>query len=241
VGKQRDLNRSREKLMAAALKEFATKGFTGARTGVIARRSGVNERMIFYCFGSKEGLYRAVLAANLADRAKLMESTPEDNFTSALVKGFAASCADGDVVRMWQWEALHGARRKLMAEEERRLFFQAQVDRLRRAKLHGALPPEADEQTLLLVSMALRVFPLLLPQAIQLVTGMDPLDPEFRSQWVACLEWIGGRLQAPTTSSATDRRIEEQKPRKSGEPQMKTRRQTADTDRGRKSGVRPDA
>ena len=87
--------------MAAALKEFAAKGFTGARTGAIASRSGVNERMIFYCFGCKEGLYRAVLAANLADRAKLMESTPEDDFTSALVKGFAASCADGDVVRMW--------------------------------------------------------------------------------------------------------------------------------------------
>jgi TetR/AcrR family transcriptional regulator len=241
LGKQRDLNRSREKLMAAALKEFATKGFTGARTGVIARRSGVNERMIFYCFGSKEGLYRAVLAANLADRAKLMESTPEDDFTSALVKGFATSCADGDAVRIWQWEALHGGRRKLMAEEERRVFFQAQVARLRRAKLHGALPPEADEQTLLLVSMALRVFPLLLPQAIQLVTGMDPLDPEFRRQWIACLEWVGGRLQAPATSSPTDHRIEGQNPRELGKPQMKTRRQTADTGRGRKSDLRPDA
>ena len=213
--------------MAAALKEFATKGFTGARTGVIARRSGVNERMIFYCFGSKEGLYRAVLAANLADRAKLMESTPEDNFTSALVKGFAASCADGDVVRMWQWEALHGARRKLMAEEERRLFFQAQVDRLRRAKLHGALPPEADEQTLLLVSMALRVFPQLLPQAIKLVTGLDPLDPEFRRQWIACLEWVGGRLQGPATANKTDHRIEGQNPPGAGEPQMERRREPA--------------
>jgi TetR/AcrR family transcriptional regulator len=241
VGKQRDLNRTREKLMAAALKEFAAKGFTGARTGVIARRSGVNERMIFYCFGSKEGLYRAVLAANLADRAKLMESTPEDDFTSALVKGFAASCADSDVARMWQWEALHGGRRKLMAEEERQAFFQTQVARLRRAKLHGALPREADEQTLLLVSMALRVFPQLLPQAIKLVTGLDPIDPEFRRQWIACLEWVGGRLQAPATSSTTDHRIEGQNPRESGEPQMERRRQTANTDKGRKSGVRPDA
>jgi hypothetical protein len=44
---------------------------------------------------------QTTLAANLVDHAKLMESTPEDDFTSALVKGFAASCADGDVVRMW--------------------------------------------------------------------------------------------------------------------------------------------
>jgi TetR/AcrR family transcriptional regulator len=212
VGKQRDLNRTREKLMAAALKEFATKGFTGARTGVIARRSGIDERMIFYCFGSKEGLYRAVLKASLADRAKLMDSILEDDFTSALVKGFAASCAELDVVRMWQWEALHRGGRKLMAEEERRALFQVQIERLRQAKLHGAFHTEADEQMLLLVSMALRTFPLLLPQATRLVTGMDPLDPEFRRRWIACLEWICSRLQAPASSSASEAGIEGQNP-----------------------------
>ena len=59
---QRDLNRTRERIMAAALKEFAANGFAGARTDAIARRAHVNERMIFYCFESKEGLYRAVLS-----------------------------------------------------------------------------------------------------------------------------------------------------------------------------------
>ena len=50
---------------------------------------------------------------------------------------------------------------------------------------------------LLLVSAALRTFPLALPQVISLVTGMDPLDPEFRRKWTACLEWIGQRLLTP--------------------------------------------
>jgi hypothetical protein len=30
---------------------------------------------------------------------------------------------------------------------------------------------------------------------------MDPLDPEFRRKWSACLEWIGRRLFAPTRKS----------------------------------------
>src|SRR5712675_2964220 len=131
---QRDLNRTRERIMAAALKEFAAHGFAGARTDAIAHRARVNERMIFYCFDSKEGLYRAVFTQKLSEKAALIESTPDEDFTSSLVKGFAASCGDVDALRMWQWEALDSRNRKLVAEEERRAHFQAEVAHWRRAK-----------------------------------------------------------------------------------------------------------
>jgi TetR/AcrR family transcriptional regulator len=198
IPQQRDLNRTRERIMAAAQKQFAACGFAGARTDAIARRAHVNERMIFYCFDSKEGLYRAVLAQKLSAKAGLIESTPDEDFASSLVKGFAASCADIDALRMWQWEALDRSNRKLVAEEERRTYLQANVDRWRRAQTSGTLPPDADAEMLLLVSAALRTFPLVLPQVTTLVTGMDPLDPEFRRKWSACLEWIGQRLLAST-------------------------------------------
>jgi AcrR family transcriptional regulator len=198
---QRDLNRTRERIMAAAQKVFAARGFAGARTDAIARRARVNERMIFYCFDSKEGLYRAVLAQKLSAEAGLIESTPDEDFTSSLVKGFAANRADVDALRMWQWEALDTSNRKLVAEKERRAYFQAQVARWRRAKVSGTLPPDADEEMLLLVSAALRAFPLALPQVTSLITGMDPLDPEFQRKWSACLQWIAGRLFAPTLTS----------------------------------------
>ena len=66
MGNDRDLNRTRRQLMKAALTEFAAKGFAGARTDAIARRAGVDERMIYYCFETKEGLYREVLRNKLA-------------------------------------------------------------------------------------------------------------------------------------------------------------------------------
>src|SRR5258708_36154980 len=97
---QRDLNRTRERIMAAALKEFAAYGFAGARTDAIARRARGNERMIFYCFDSKEGLYRAVLAQKLSAETGMIESTPDEDFIKSLVKGFAESCADIDVPLM---------------------------------------------------------------------------------------------------------------------------------------------
>jgi TetR/AcrR family transcriptional regulator len=182
---QRDLNRTRERIMAAAQKEFAANGFAGARTDAIARGARVNERMIFYCFQSKEGLYRAVLAKHLSAKAALIESLPDEDFASSMVRGFDECCDDTDSLRMWQWEALDKSNRKLLAKEERRTFLQSEVARWRRAKANGKLPPDADEEMLLLVSSALRVFPLILPQVVSLVTGMDPLDPEFRQRWTA--------------------------------------------------------
>ena len=237
---QRDLNHTRERIMAAAQKEFAASGFAGARTDAIARRARVNERMIFYCFGSKEGLYRAVLAQRLSAKTGIIESTPDQDFTSSLVNGFAASCADTDVLRMWQWEALDRSSRKMVAEKERRACLQAELERWRRAKASGALAPDADEEMLLLVSAALRTFPLALPQVISLVTGMDPLDPEFRRKWSACLEWIGQRLFAPTLTNGDELDREKQTTQpirlegRSIRPSSRTR------EGGRSNGVRAD-
>jgi len=52
-----------------------------------------------------------------------------------------------------------------------------------------------------------------MPQVPSLVTGMDPLDPEFRRRWSACLEWIGRRLFAPTQTNRDQ--LERQEPDKS--------------------------
>jgi AcrR family transcriptional regulator len=50
-------------LLAAAAEEFARNGPKGARIQAIVQRAGVNERMIYHHFGSKDGLYAAVLEA----------------------------------------------------------------------------------------------------------------------------------------------------------------------------------
>ena len=50
-----------ERLLAAALSEFATLGRAGARTERIARRAGVNKQLIHYYYANKSGLYQATL------------------------------------------------------------------------------------------------------------------------------------------------------------------------------------
>ena len=48
-------------ILAAAAREFAARGFAGARVDRIARRAKVNKAMIYYHFKSKARLYRTLL------------------------------------------------------------------------------------------------------------------------------------------------------------------------------------
>lgn len=54
-------NDGKERILLAALTEFAARGFDGASTTAIAKRSGVTQPLIHYHFGSKEGVWRATV------------------------------------------------------------------------------------------------------------------------------------------------------------------------------------
>ena len=68
---------SQERILEAALKEFAAKGFAGARVDAIAGRARINKRMLYHYFGDKKGLFREVLRRKLAERSAWLASAPE--------------------------------------------------------------------------------------------------------------------------------------------------------------------
>lgn len=55
------MGEGRARILQMALEEFASRGFEGASTTTIARRSGFTQPLIHYHFGSKEGLWRATV------------------------------------------------------------------------------------------------------------------------------------------------------------------------------------
>jgi len=61
VVRKYDRERTRENILLVATREFARKGFNGARVDAIASQTSTTKRMIYYYFGSKERLYIAVL------------------------------------------------------------------------------------------------------------------------------------------------------------------------------------
>jgi AcrR family transcriptional regulator len=74
---------SRSKILNAAAEEFAASGFAGARIDRISRRTRLNVRMIYYHFGSKRGLYRAVLQHIYEQMSRIVNES-EQNQNAAL-------------------------------------------------------------------------------------------------------------------------------------------------------------
>jgi AcrR family transcriptional regulator len=66
AGPRRDPARNRGRILAAATAEFAQRGLGGARVDRIAKLAGLNKRMLYYYFDSKDKLFLAVLEASYA-------------------------------------------------------------------------------------------------------------------------------------------------------------------------------
>lgn len=62
-----DAERTRADILSVARAEFVEHGLSGARVDAIAERTRTTKRMLYYYFGSKEGLYSAVLEQAYAD------------------------------------------------------------------------------------------------------------------------------------------------------------------------------
>ncbi|MET7462730.1 TetR family transcriptional regulator [Nonomuraea sp. NPDC005501] len=59
--RRRDAERTKAEILEVAQREFARRGYTGARVDEIAELMRTTKRMIYYYYGSKEQLYIAVL------------------------------------------------------------------------------------------------------------------------------------------------------------------------------------
>ena len=63
----KDSEETKRKIILAAKKEFANKGFSGARMSSIASIAGVNQALLHYHFESKEKLYRNIFHLTFGD------------------------------------------------------------------------------------------------------------------------------------------------------------------------------
>jgi AcrR family transcriptional regulator len=78
--RRRDADATRGRILRAATLEFARQGFAGARGDRIARRAQSSERMVYYYFGSKEGLFREVLESAYFSLQRAERSLRLDEF-----------------------------------------------------------------------------------------------------------------------------------------------------------------
>ena len=82
-------------MFSAAAAEFAARGYAGANMDRVARAARLNKAMIYYHFGSKAALYRAILVDMFDDVGRRVRdvaaagASPDDK-----IRGFVAAIAD---------------------------------------------------------------------------------------------------------------------------------------------------
>jgi AcrR family transcriptional regulator len=109
----RDAAAARANILAIATEEFSKKGLSGSRVDEIAERTHTVKRMIYYYFGSKDGLYRAVLERAYEDIRSLevsldLDAMPPDQALQALVRAtFDYHTKHPDFVRLVMNENIH--------------------------------------------------------------------------------------------------------------------------------------
>jgi AcrR family transcriptional regulator len=108
--------KTRANIIDVATAEFAERGLSGARVDQIAERTNTSKRMLYYYFGDKDGLYRAVL---LSYYEKLRSSEVQLDLShqsplaalQALVEfTFDYHMKHADIVRLVMVENMHKGR-----------------------------------------------------------------------------------------------------------------------------------
>ena len=69
----------KQAILAAAIQQFAAKGFNAASTASIARLAGVTEGLIFHHFGNKEAIFITILTKVMDDYLLAMEAAGADS------------------------------------------------------------------------------------------------------------------------------------------------------------------
>jgi TetR/AcrR family transcriptional regulator, regulator of cefoperazone and chloramphenicol sensitivity len=150
---------TRERIVKAAQRLFADRGYRDTSVRAVVARARVNQAAINYHFGGKDGLYREVLRATIRAltehqlaHAEEMKGMSRENALAEFIKYQLRPLAARDELsrhfRIFDWEAVRptAVYRKLVSEEATP-FLNLAVDLMRR------FMPTADPRTLTMAAI----------------------------------------------------------------------------------------
>src|SRR3954447_3986642 len=179
---------SQARILEAARGEFAEHGFA-ARLQDIAERAGLTHPTLLYHFGSKEGLYAAVIEQAMLDWAavtsRAVSAAPVgfDRVAALVAAAMEFFGPHHDFVVIWRREAIEGGGRLEVAmAEHMRPFLQRAVGFLEREVDAGRLRPHDPEELMQLVYGAVSTYFSDAGFRARL-SGIDPMTAESRARF----------------------------------------------------------
>ncbi|WP_020666530.1 TetR/AcrR family transcriptional regulator [Amycolatopsis nigrescens] len=191
--RQRDPDRTRKLILDAAAAEFAAHGYAGGRIAAIATRAGVNQQLISYYFGGKEGLYQAL---SESWRQRESELVSQGMPLSEQIRRYALEALNNpDGVRLLAWGGLEYTGPESDPDHAPRAErLQDSIDEIRALQTAGRLPAEVDPACLMVMLMAAAMATTTLPHVIEGVCQADPRSPDFVRHYAEQLAVLTGLL-----------------------------------------------
>jgi AcrR family transcriptional regulator len=189
--RSRDADRTQQALLAAATGEFAEQGFSGARMERVAERAGVNKRLIYYYFGSKDELFLAVLEATYAgirdaERRLALHALPPQEAVRRLVEfTWHYYLEHPEFLTLLNTENLHRARHLADSKRIRELnspLIQLLGEVLERGRREGLFRGGVDPVQLYISIAGLAYFYLSNNHTLSTVFGRDLASPRALAQ-----------------------------------------------------------
>ena len=213
-GRKPNAERTRREILAAARREFSENGLSGARVDAIAARMKTNKRMIYYYFGSKEGLYLAALEEVYGDIRRMEQEldldslTPSDAVRRLIEFTFDYQETHPDFIRMVSIENIHNGRHLAKSDRLRNLNTSViqQLDKiLQRGRGQGAFRSDIGPIDLHMLISAFCFFRVSNRHTFGALFGWDLSAPDLRKRHKRMIgDAILGLLQeeAPDTAAA---------------------------------------
>ncbi|WP_150462964.1 TetR/AcrR family transcriptional regulator [Nesterenkonia ebinurensis] len=185
-----DSDATKRALLTAGRAEFARSGLAGGRIDRIAAEAGVNKQRIYAYYGSKNGLFSAVLAEALNDLLEVVpfpEVGPPEQMIADYVETVGRYHRENpEFLRLLLWEALE-APESAGASADRVGKYREKVDGFAmRFQL-----PHPDAAQLLLGAIGLAAWPNAVPQLTALILADHGPDPSSQAA-----EWAGAAAAA---------------------------------------------
>lgn len=185
----RDAAATRQGILDAALVEFSDHGLSGARVDAIAARGGTNVRMIYYYFGSKTGLYAAVLEQSYAAmreaeaKLDLPALPPADAIRRLAEFTFDYQEAHPRFIRLVTIENIHHGEylaRSATIQPLNRSVIATITAVLKRGQASGLFRADADAMALHLLMTSFCFFRVANRATLRAVFRQDPLSKRLR-------------------------------------------------------------
>jgi TetR/AcrR family transcriptional regulator len=194
--RKRDPERTKARIVEAAVAEFGAKGYAATRISDIASRAGVNKQLISYYFGGKEGLYNEIARAwHQRGTSMMAPDLPLADMVASFVMTTPEQRAQG---KLMVWANLSSDDAPDSGDTG---FLQAQVARMRERQAAGEFPADLDPAYLTVMMFALASAPQVLPQVTRQMTGEDPESNGFAERYADQLRRLVRHLSAGSADS----------------------------------------